>query len=76
MVTGSRALDETRVGIVAGAVGGVAVAVSGLYATLTAAQVWWFGIAAPAVVAGFAARYYTHLRRSWNEYWMRQEQTK
>lgn len=75
-VTGSRALDETRVGVVAGALGGVAVAFSSLSASLSAAQIWWFGIAAPAVVAGFAARYYTHLRRSWNEYWTRQEQSR
>ena len=75
-VTGSRALDETRVGIVAGALGGVVVAFSSLSTTLSAVQIWWFGIAAPAVVAGFAARYYTHLRRSWNEYWSRQEQSR
>ena len=75
-VTGSRALDETRVGIVAGAVGGVAVVASGLYASLSAIQIWSFGIALPAVVVGLAARYYTHLRQSWNEYQTRQERSR
>ena len=73
-VTGSRALDETRVGLVAGVLGGIALIASGLSATLTPLQVWTFGVASPAVVAGFAARYYTHLLGAVREYWSRQEQ--
>lgn len=47
-----------------------------MYASLSVTQVWWFGIATPAVLVGFAARYYTHARQSWNAYWTRQEQAK
>ena len=74
MVTGSRALDETRVGLAAGLLGGVAVLASGMYASLSPIEIWWFGLASPAVVAGFLARYYTHVRRRWSTYWSQQEQ--
>lgn len=75
-MTGSRALDETRVGAAAGLVSGAMLVLSGYYASLTVVQLWWFGIALPAVVAGFAARYYTHARQSWTTFWSQREQSK
>lgn len=72
-VTGTRALDETRVGLVGGLLGGLALLASGAYVGMSAWSIWVWGIALPATLTGFAARNYTALRNRWQLYWLESE---
>lgn len=67
-VTGSRALDEARVGLAGAVLGGLIGVASGAFVTLSPWSIWVWGIALPATVAAFAARHYSQVRNRWNAY--------
>ena len=73
VVSGTRALDETRVGMAAGLTGAVAVLLTGAYHTLSPWGIWVWGIALPMTVAGLAAHYSTRLISQWKLYWQTAE---
>ena len=75
-MTGTRALDETRVGLAAGLAGGLAVLATGAYATMSAWSIWVWWVATPMTLAGVAAHYYISLRNQWNAYWQQSEQSR
>ena len=75
-MTGTRALDETRVGLAAGLAGGLSVLATGAYATTAAWSIWVWWVATPATLAGVAAHYYISLRNQWNAYWQQSEQSR
>lgn len=75
-ITGTRALDETKVGAAGGLLGGALLLLTGAYATLSAWEAWVWGVALPATVAGFASHYYTSLKNQWNSYWQETEQAR
>ena len=75
-ITGTRALDETKVGVAGGLVGGALVIATGAYASLSTWEIWVWGIALPATAAGLASHYYTSLKNRWNLYWQQTEQAR
>ena len=75
-VTGTRALDETKVGAAAGAIGGALNLATGTYTSLSAWEIWVWGIALPATAGGLASHYYTSVRNKWNAYWQHAEQSR
>ena len=75
LVSGSRPLDEVRVGVLAGLATGLGLSFAGLYPTLGPVYLWAFGVALPGLLAGFAARYATTARRQWIGYWADREQS-
>ena len=75
-MTGTRALDETRVGLAAGLAGGLALLATGASATMSAWSIWVWGVATPMTLAGIAAHYYVFLRNQWNAYWQQSEQSR
>ena len=61
-VSGVRVYDETKVGLAAAFVAAAAVLFSGTWQTYPAFQLCGFAIAAPALLVGFAAKYWPQFR--------------
>lgn len=61
-VSGVRVLDETRIGLATAAVASIAVLLSQSWQTYPVYQLFSFAIAAPALLVGFAAKYWPRIR--------------
>ena len=61
-VSGVRVYDQTKIGLATALLAAVAVGVSGTCQTYPAFQLFGFAIAAPALLVGFAAKYWPQVR--------------
>lgn len=66
-VSGVRVFDETKIGLAAGALASAGVLFSGIWKTYPAFQLFSFAVAAPALLIGFAAKYWPQLRNSMHQ---------
>ena len=66
-VSGVRVYDENKIGLAAGLVASAGVLYSGVWQTYPAFQVFGFAIAAPALLVGFAAKYWPQLRNKMHQ---------
>lgn len=62
MVSGVRVYDETMIGLATALLASLAVGFSGVWKTYPAFQIFAFAVAAPALIVGFAARYWPQVR--------------
>ena len=61
-VSGVRVYDETKIGLATALLASAAVGLTGIWQTYPAFQLFGFAIAAPALLAGFAAKYWPQVR--------------
>lgn len=62
--SGVRVFDENKIGLAAGALASAAVLLSGIWKIYPAFQLFSFAVAAPALLVGFAAKYWPQLRNN------------
>ena len=74
-MVGNRVYDESKVALVAGAVAGIGLALTGASTWFAStASLFTWGIGLPMTAAGLLTRYLPQLRAQWAAFWQQREQ--